>query len=116
MRFVAYDNWRVGKAPGSPPGTPSWSFPRAVPADSNRGRRTMAALARPHEIPVTPQKRGSCDASIKRLEAGTFRLPEATGPQLEVRHAELAMLLGGIDPAGSRHRVRFSLPQATPAT
>jgi transposase len=52
----------------------------------------------------------------KRLEAGTFRLPEATGPQLEVRHAELAMLLGGIDPAGSRRRVRFALPQATPAS
>jgi transposase len=52
----------------------------------------------------------------KRLEAGTFRLPEATGPELEVRHAELAMLLGGIDPAGSRRRPRFSLPQATPAS
>ena len=52
----------------------------------------------------------------KRLEAGTFRLPEATGPQLEVRPAELAMLLGGIDPAGSRRRSRFSLPQATPVS
>jgi len=41
-------------------------------------------------------------AWAKRLEAGTFCLPEATGPQLEVRHAELAMLLGGIDPACSR--------------
>src|SRR5512135_2746070 len=73
MRFVAYGNWRVGKAPGSPPGTPSWSFPRAVPADSNRGRRTMAALARPHEIPVTPQKRGSCDASIKNQLTTSYR-------------------------------------------
>jgi transposase len=52
----------------------------------------------------------------KRLEAGTFRLPAATGPQLEVRHAELAMLLGGIDPAGSRHRVRFALPPSTPVS
>src|SRR5438067_4042453 len=52
----------------------------------------------------------------KRLEAGTFRLPEATGPQLEVRHAELAMLLGGIDPSGSRRRVRFALPEATPVS
>ncbi len=52
----------------------------------------------------------------KRLEAGTFRRLDATGPQLEFRHAELAMLLGGIDPASSRHLVRFSLPQAAPAS
>jgi transposase len=52
----------------------------------------------------------------KRLEAGTFRRPEATGPHLEVRHAELARLLGGIDPAGSRHRVRFALPPSTPVS
>jgi transposase len=29
----------------------------------------------------------------KRLEAGTFRLPAATGAHLELRHAELAMLV-----------------------
>jgi transposase len=52
----------------------------------------------------------------KRLEAGTFRLPEATGGHLELRHAELAMLLGGIDPAGSRRRPRFSRPQADPVS
>jgi transposase len=52
----------------------------------------------------------------KRLEAGTFRLPAATGPHLELRHAELAMLLGGIDPAGSRRRVRFSLPSPDPVS
>ena len=27
----------------------------------------MAARAGPHEIPITPQKRGSCDANIKLL-------------------------------------------------
>jgi hypothetical protein len=64
---------------------------------------------------VAPERRHH-DIRFKRLEAGTFSLPEATGPQLEVRHAELAMLLGGIDPAGSRRRVRFSLPQATPVS
>ena len=52
----------------------------------------------------------------KRLEAGTFRLPAATGAHLELRHAELAMLLGGIDPAGSRRRVRFSLPRPDPVS
>src|SRR5512135_663150 len=108
MRFVAYDNWRVGKAPGSPPGTPSWSFPRAVPADSNRGRRTMAALARPHEIPVTPQKRGSCDASIKRLESGSFAMPStAEGDGVELQPAQLAMILSGIDLRSARQRKRF---------
>jgi transposase len=52
----------------------------------------------------------------KRLEAGTFRRPESTGPHLELRPAELAMLLGGIDPAGSRCRRRFSLPQVNPVS
>src|SRR5512135_2399146 len=111
MRFVAYDNWRVGKAPGSPPGTPSWSVPRAVPADSNRGRRTMAALARPHEIPVTPQKRGSCDASIKRLEKGSFCFPAATTANeskgVEVKAADLMMILDGIDLGSVRRQRRY---------
>src|SRR5512135_3015635 len=110
MRFVDYDNWRVGKAPGSPPGTPSWSFPRAVLSDSNRGRRTMAALARPHEVPVTPQKRGSCDANIKRLERGTFRFPTAPTDAtkgVEIKAADLMMILDGVDLGSVRRQRRY---------
>ena len=42
----------------------------------------------------------------KRLEKGRFRWPEAAGGQARVvlSHEELALLLGGIDLAGSRRR------------
>ena len=42
----------------------------------------------------------------KRLEKGRFRWPEAEGSQFKVvlSHEELALLLGGIDLAGSRRR------------
>jgi transposase len=70
----------------------------------------MAALARPHEIPVTPQKRGSCDASIKRLESGTFRVPHATAGHVEMTTADLAALLAGIDLNTARRRHRYTRP------
>lgn len=68
----------------------------------------MAALARPHEVPVTPQKRGSCDANIKRLEAGSFEMPStAERDGVELQPAQLAMILSGIDLRSARQRKRF---------
>ena len=74
----------------------------------------MAALARPHEIPVTPQKRGSCDASLKRLEAGRFRFPPSPEalPRIEVRAADLVMLLEGIDLSSVKRGKRYHRPVA----
>jgi transposase len=45
----------------------------------------------------------------KRLEKGRFRWPEPGGGQVKVvlSHEELAMLLGGIDLAGSKRRAWF---------
>jgi transposase len=45
----------------------------------------------------------------KRLEKGRFRWPVAAGEQAKVvlSHEELALLLGGIDLAGSRRRAWF---------
>jgi transposase len=42
----------------------------------------------------------------KRLEQGRFRWPEAAGGQAKVilSHAELALLLGGLDLAETRRR------------
>jgi transposase len=44
----------------------------------------------------------------KRLERGTFHLPEASAEGIELEAAELALLLGGIDLAGARRRRRFT--------
>lgn len=45
----------------------------------------------------------------KRLEAGTFRFPAATGEQtsLEIRPSDLAMLLDGVDLASVRRGKRY---------
>jgi hypothetical protein len=100
------------------PGTASW--PNLV-AQWRLSGLTQAEFCSRRGISLPTFRILHCDRDgyvvwAKRLEAGTFRRLDATGPQLEVRHAELAMLLGGIDPAGSRYRVRFSLPRAAPAS
>jgi IS66 Orf2 like protein len=66
-------------------------------------------------IPVTPQKRGHCDADFKRLEKGTFRFPEATGGRVEVTPAEMAAVLEGIDLSRARRLPRFAPPVPQPA-
>jgi transposase len=49
----------------------------------------------------------------KRLERGTFRIPDAAADRVEMTTAELAALLAGIDLDKARRRVRYSQP-ATP--
>ena len=70
----------------------------------------MAAVARGFRIRVTPQERGSCDASVKRLERGTFRIPAAGADRVEMTTADLAALLAGIDLSTARRRARYSRP------
>jgi hypothetical protein len=76
----------------------------------------MAARAGPHEIPITPQKRGSCDAKIKRLEVGTF---QQLDPKVQAHHVsgsagieltvtELTLLLTGVDLTTARRRKRYT--------
>ena len=47
---------------------------------------------------------------LRRLEAGTFAFPAADGAELVVTPAQLAMLLGGLDPAHARRRPRYAKP------
>ena len=44
----------------------------------------------------------------KRLESGTFALPEAEGDAVTLSSAQLAMLLGGLDWAKTRPRKRYA--------
>ena len=46
----------------------------------------------------------------KRLERGTYRVPDAAAGRVEMTTAELAALLAGIDPNTARRRVRYSRP------
>jgi transposase len=51
--------------------------------------------------------------SHKRLERGTFRLPETECAVLEWNAAELALILEGIDLAGARRRRRYHRPASS---
>ncbi len=48
----------------------------------------------------------------KRLEAGSFQIPNrlTPGTAIELKSAQLAMLLSGIDLATARQRKRFQIP------
>ena len=46
----------------------------------------------------------------KRLERGTYRLPDATASRVEMTTAELAALLAGIDLNTARRRHRYARP------
>ena len=46
----------------------------------------------------------------KRLEAGTFRFPEATAAGVEIRAADLQMLLDGVDLSSVRRGRRYRRP------
>jgi transposase len=59
---------------------------------------------------VTPQEGGHCDANIKRLETGTFRVPHATAGRVDMTTADLAALLAGIDLDTARRRHRYTRP------
>lgn len=48
----------------------------------------------------------------KRLEAGTFRFPQAEAVGLEIRAADLQMLLDGIDLASVKRQKRYRRPQS----
>jgi transposase len=49
----------------------------------------------------------------KRLERGTFRVPDADAPRVEMTTADLAALLAGIDLDTARRRPRYSRPAVT---
>jgi hypothetical protein len=70
-------------------------------------------VAVPHGFSVTPQERGHCDAKVKRLEVGVFRFPPAGAdgpPRLEIRAADLAMLLDGVVLEKVQRRKRYHRP------
>jgi transposase len=46
----------------------------------------------------------------KRLERGTFRIPDAHAPRVEMTTADLAALLAGIDLDTARRRPRYTRP------
>jgi len=47
----------------------------------------------------------------KRLEKGTFSFPAATAGGIEIDHAELLLILEGIELEGAKRAKRFKLPK-----
>jgi transposase len=44
---------------------------------------------------------------LRRLEKGTFAFPQAGEKELAITPTQLAMILGGVEPAATRTRKRF---------
>jgi transposase len=51
---------------------------------------------------------------LRRLERGTFAFPTAVCHDLVITPTQLAMILGGVEPASTRTRKRFQKPSAIP--
>jgi transposase len=51
----------------------------------------------------------------KRLEQGSFRFPTAAGEGLEIRAADLQLLLDGVDVASVKRQRRYRRPHPQPA-
>ena len=47
---------------------------------------------------------------LRRLEKGTFSFPTASDASVAVTPTQLAMILGGLDPAKARERRRYKTP------
>jgi transposase len=47
---------------------------------------------------------------LRRLKRGTFAFPTATDASVPVTPTQLAMILGGLDPAKARERRRYKTP------
>ena len=47
---------------------------------------------------------------LRRLEKGTFAFPTASDASVTVTPTQLAMILGGLDPAKTRERRRYKMP------
>ena len=47
---------------------------------------------------------------LRRLERGTFAFPTAIDASVSVTPTQLAMILGGLDPAKARERRRYKTP------
>ena len=112
-----------------------------LPTDMRKGFDTLARLVQTHlgqdalsgDLFVFRSKRGDRLKLLywdndglalwyKRLEEGTFVLPASASDGvrvgehgLQLRPAELALLLGGIDLAGVKRHKRYQRPAATAA-
>lgn len=105
------------------------------PTDMRKGFDSLAALARDHlgQDPLSgslflfvsrPRDRlkilywdtDGFALWYKRLEEGTFRLPQASaaGAGVELKASELAMLLEGLDLGRLQRRPRFAVPATSP--
>jgi transposase len=47
---------------------------------------------------------------LRRLERGTFAFPKGDTADLSIMTTELAMILGGVELPGARHRTRYQRP------
>jgi transposase len=83
---------------------------RALGYDPFSGHLFVFRNRREDRLKVLYWDRDGLAIWYKRLEKGTFRFPRCEGDSVEVRAADLAMILEGIDLATVRRRPRYERP------
>ncbi|MBY0459846.1 MAG: IS66 family insertion sequence element accessory protein TnpB [Gemmataceae bacterium] len=67
---------------------------------------------RADELKILAWMGGGFALYLRRLEKGTFAFPMASDASVAVTPTQLAMILGGLDPAKARERHRYKTPLA----
>lgn len=62
------------------------------------------------ELSLTPRQGDGLSIWYKRLEAGTYAIPQHDGEALQLTSAQLALMLSGVDLRQTRSRKRYQRP------
>ena len=82
----------------------------ALELDPPSGHLFVFLKERRDRIKILYWDRDGLAVWAKRLERGTFRIPDANAPRVEMTTADLAALLAGIDLNTARRRPRYTRP------
>jgi transposase len=85
------------------------SVTTAFAQDPTCGHRFLFGNRRRDRLKILYWDRDGLAIWYKRLEAGSYQMPQATQDGIKLQPAELAMLLLGIDLRTARQRKRFQL-------
>jgi transposase len=87
--------------------TLAWMAQSVVGQDPFSGHLFVFANRRRDRVKILYWDRDGYAIWYKRLEEGTFRLPDGRGVPIEVERSDLLLLLDGVDIEGARREKRY---------